>query len=608
MEIKRIAGLLFRVTAEFVAAVSPLVFWQSFFDPFGPAQLSIIRIFVPFLCVLYFIKVYAEKKPAFYFNPALPAMAAYVAANFLSVFGTFNKGIGFKFAYEIMLYVIVSYIIVSGSARHERHKIAAIMMTTGTLMSLYGIIQRFGVDPFSWNTDFSGRPMGTIGNPDFFAGHLLIPIFLLAGYTLKPGRFRLLALAGLAVNILCLFYTKVLGAYLGFITGTAVFTAIAAFTNRETILANRKKVLKILVAAVLVSAAVLPFVYGKASDFIKSKKRSMVHRLLMWEASLLMVKDAPILGMGAGNYRLYYPKYQAKLLNDPANKEYDYVVTWMPHQNYLLIAAETGLTGLGLFLAALVVFFAAAAKRLLKAGACTYYMTGAVSAVSALLGASFFNTFYNVPATTLYFFILLFSVSQPVAARALLTGRNAAAAGAIVSSLFFLYSANGDARTLVSNYLLKKAVNTAKTGNHGSAIGIYERIIGLKPVELCPQMDVAHFYYAAESLRESGNNVKAAEYYKKDLEINPFCPEVNNMLGAVLGQSGDINSAVEKLKMAVYLAPHYEAAYINLATAFISKGEYRNARLIIEKYIEINGSNDRFASMLETVRRIEEAK
>ena len=31
----------------FITALIPVVFWQPFFDPFGPAQLMVLRVFVP---------------------------------------------------------------------------------------------------------------------------------------------------------------------------------------------------------------------------------------------------------------------------------------------------------------------------------------------------------------------------------------------------------------------------------------------------------------------------------------------------------------------------------------------------------------------------------
>jgi tetratricopeptide (TPR) repeat protein len=161
---------------------------------------------------------------------------------------------------------------------------------------------------------------------------------------------------------------------------------------------------------------------------------------------------------------------------------------------------------------------------------------------------------------------------------------------------------------MAGNIMLKKAIKAAKDNNHAVAIGYYERIIALNPVELCPQTDVAQYYYAAESYRETGNLQKALIYYKKDLDLNPYCPEVNNMLGALSGQLGDLDNSVKYLEKSVFVAPHYDAAYVNLATAYMAKKDYKNARRVLEKYINENAPDARFTGMLTAVGVAEKGK
>ena len=124
----------------------------------------------------------------------------------------------------------------------------------------------------------------------------------------------------------------------------------------------------------------------------------------------------------------------------------------------------------------------------------------------------------------------------------------------------------------------------------------------INPVELCPQTVVAQFYYAAENYREMGMLEKAEGHYRKDLELNPYGPEVNNMLGALLGQTGRIEESIEYLKKTIFIAPQYEAAYTNLATAYASKGDFESAARVLEKFIVINGPKPEIGAMLEAVR------
>jgi O-antigen ligase/Tfp pilus assembly protein PilF len=603
---KRQLDLFIKLTVNLIVFSAPVVFWQTAMDPFGPAQLMVVRVFIPFLFLLYAIKSCAEGKLVLKKSPLLLPLSLYLAVSILSVFFSMNKQISLKYLFETALFIYGGYLIYTVSEKKDFTRLFVLVMLSHTLMSLYGIMQHFGSDPFSWNTNFTGRPMGTIGNPDFFAGQLLISIFLLAAYFAVNARYRALAGIGLFFNLLCLLYTKVLGAYIGFAAGLAAFVVLYLMFKKEIFKGKGKPVLALLAVIIVVSAIASPFVYKKAASFLNEKKRSMVHRMLMWESSLLMIKESPFLGKGIGNYRLYYPLYQGRLLNSPENRAYDYVVTWMPHQNYLLIAAETGLLGLGFFLLAVLVFYFICYDIFIRKKQLEPAPFGIFAAVTAILAASFFNTFYNITATAFYFFLLLFiQHNYAQEAREIVIDKQKTGAIAAAAALMLLLFIVADGRTITSNILLKKAVKEAKDRNFAAAIAYYDRIISMKPVELCPQTDVAQYYYAAEAYRETGNLKMAREYYEEDLKINPYCPEVNNMLGAVTGQLGDLEKSVKHLELAVFVAPHYDAAYMNLATAYVAKRDYKNARRVLEKYVAENGTDDRFTGMLKAVEREE---
>ena len=172
---------------------------------------------------------------------------------------------------------------------------------------------------------------------------------------------------------------------------------------------------------------------------------------------------------------------------------------------------------------------------------------------------------------------------------------------AVIMGLYFVISSG---KLITSNVYLKRANKFSKLKQYSKSINYYNRIFSIAPVELCPQTDVAQFYYAAEAYREAGDIKTANSLYKKDLALNPYCPEVNNMLGATSGQLGDIDSAVKYLETAVFTAPHYKAAYKNLATAYIAKKEYENTIKILEKYMLLNGADDEFSRLITEAKRL----
>ncbi|HPD19123.1 MAG TPA: O-antigen ligase family protein [Candidatus Goldiibacteriota bacterium] len=328
----------------FVFIISLIAFYQPFFDPFGPAQLMVIRIFIPLIVLLCLITNVKNRQIALKTNPLLIPFAIYILISLISVLFAFNKEISFKYFIELLLLILGSYFIYSLTDKKFIEKLIVVILIVHTLISCYGIFQHFDMDFFKWNTNFSGRPMGTIGNPDFFAGQLLFPLFLLLSFIFFGRKNRILIVAAFLTSFLAFFYTKVAGAAIGFFCGIAVFFVIFIFLKFDFI----KKIFKnkivffiVIFSIIFVSVLFFKPCYNKINNVFIEKQRSIAHRFLMWKASLLIVRESPVFGKGIGNYRIYYPYYQAKLLNNPENKKYDYVVTWMPHQNYLLIASET---------------------------------------------------------------------------------------------------------------------------------------------------------------------------------------------------------------------------------------------------------------------------
>ncbi|WP_375559311.1 O-antigen ligase family protein [Bernardetia sp. OM2101] len=73
---------------------------------------------------------------------------------------------------------------------------------------------------------------------------------------------------------------------------------------------------------------------------------SQAERLLMWEKTLSMIKENPILGVGFQNWKYQIPKYSLEGLRSEKNE----VNAQRPHNDYLWIAAESGLLTLLLYL------------------------------------------------------------------------------------------------------------------------------------------------------------------------------------------------------------------------------------------------------------------
>lgn len=71
-----------------------------------------------------------------------------------------------------------------------------------------------------------------------------------------------------------------------------------------------------------------------------------IHRLRIWSSTLDMIKDHPLTGVGAGNWKLHSAQY-----NHGRFQAQDQLNWGQPHNDYLWVCAEKGIGGLLLFLA-----------------------------------------------------------------------------------------------------------------------------------------------------------------------------------------------------------------------------------------------------------------
>jgi heptosyltransferase-3 len=190
---------------------------------------------------------------------------------------------------------------------------------------------------------FSGeKASGLFGSHMSLAGllQLMLPMLLAAAVVGGPAAFRRRAFCGLVFvfSLAALFYNRTFG------TWAAVLFTLALFF----FLRCRKA--KAAFFSFLAIAAVAGGLYFFASaararlDAIADlRDLSMLERFYLWESAANMAKDHPLLGVGPGNFKRFYATgYILPEAREP------YLVH--AHNDFLQMAAETGIAGLAAFL------------------------------------------------------------------------------------------------------------------------------------------------------------------------------------------------------------------------------------------------------------------
>ena len=203
------------------------------------------------------------------------------------------------------------------------------------------------------------RAAGPVSDPNFYGQILLMTLPIAAA--LAASRRRIL-FAGIAVVI----FAGVLVTYSrGAMLSIVAMLVLVPFVVRV----RRHVVWKAALAAVLLTAVTPATVirrFHTVTDVVTSEKggqpeesrdASVDKRKLLLAVGLRMFDDAPLFGVGAGNFGRHYAHYanevgsSAPQYDDPGDRQY-------PHSLYVELAAENGLAGLVSFAIAMAIALA----------------------------------------------------------------------------------------------------------------------------------------------------------------------------------------------------------------------------------------------------------
>lgn len=263
-------------------------------------------------------------------------------------------------------------IVALGSSVRRLLAAAATLVASATFLSLLGVYQTITGTYNRWFAGFARvknaqiygdvfqpRIAGPLGDPNFFAQILLIavPVALFLGWESR-GKARLAAFACTAVIVAATLLTYSRGGMLA-LGVILVLALIAHRVNRRRMIAGALALIALLFVLppsftrrFITIELILP-----GGERSMQRDSSFEKRKLLTATAWVTFKDHPFLGVGAGNYTVWFDHYservssEARGYDDPGEVHY-------PHNLYLEIGAESGLLGLAVFAAIVFVTFA----------------------------------------------------------------------------------------------------------------------------------------------------------------------------------------------------------------------------------------------------------
>ncbi len=302
-------------------------------------------------------------------------------------------------------------------------------------------------------------------------------------------------------------------------------------------------------------------------------------RLQMWEATYRLFQDNLIIGVGGGNWKIliypYYSEYLPSIFKHWRN----------PHNDFILIAAEKGVSGLLAFISMFATLIFYSVRLTIKSKAKKDILLSAFM-MFGLLGFLIIS-FFSFPAERMnhLIFIALISAiliskySKPIVIK---KSKDTNGFKFAFIPLFILLS--------VSVYFGIICLN-AET-QMAKAFVLKDRK-EWKQMEY--YVDKANSYFAPFEPNHSNPVVlykglakfkqkqfeTSLVYFKEALKKHPNSVSVLNNLGSAYGQLNIIDSSMVYQKRSLEIFPHYERGLTNLSKSYYLKKNFEKAYQII---------------------------
>jgi putative inorganic carbon (HCO3(-)) transporter len=647
------------ITFLLLLVVTPLAVSRITFDQFDMIKMPLLRVLTFIALGFWMLKVFKAPKAKIRWSwldlGIVMLLIIMLLATIFSIHlptalhGKYKRYEGLlSFINYAILYFLALQLIYN---EQRTKKLAQVFALTGALVSFYGLLQYFGLDPLKWATlPFEERrSFSTFGNPDLLGGYLTLalPIALSTFYASENRRETLLFGASSFLIVVCLLTTFTRGAWVGGFAGALAFLIL----NIGGIIKNPKRLAAVIGSflAIFIILSVYSATAGNNVLNLLARLKSTVNisqgsaaaRLEIWKAGLKAIRDRPILGSGPDTFRLISEKYETlKYVKLNSGR----TVADNAHNYLIQLGVGGGVSAAVVFVLLFFLFSRVAVQGLGKSKGGDRLILGGLFA-SAI--AYFIHLLFGVSVTgsTALFWIIVGVVVSRIGTVKILEFDKKETFGLVnlVSTLIVLLIAFISAYYAVTMYIadyytacaaqnvtrgqvykgiknLKQATSLYKNGRYYDTLGnllqkiavrnrdvemlkeaikVYETAKRLHPLE------ADHRIFLASALLQVKDREKL-ERAKSELEevlkeIRPLSVPAHFLMGTACELTGEHKKAVSMLKWSIEINPNQYYAHFMLGKSYESLGLLEKAKQHYDKAYSLEPS---FAEAVSASKRI----
>ncbi len=461
--------------------------------------------------------------------------------------------------------------------RPDMDRLFAIWLFTFACVGGYALAQRLGYDPIEefrrWHSQI--RVFSTFGNPSFLGTHtaFLLPLWIGLAVSSSSRTGRQIWGACAAMTALILYWTFSRGAWLGAAAGTAAVLICASSWQevRGTIAKLPKAVIILAFTLVLaVFVAVIP----------REHLTRRTDRLMLWQGTLSMIKMKPLTGWGLGAFPAEYPSFAPPAFAERMRA--DNTFAEHPHCEYLHVAVESGIAGLGLFIWLLTCIIKQAAQWGRAGDRRAVAVLGALVAVLTHIAV---DRNFRLASTAAPFWLLAgvlcsrpreqsapLSIHPDSRTRSAddLSSSHIPALATIASLTLGLALAVWTLRPLHASYRVAAEEDFLEIAAELSSAQLEAQ----RPSR---RHDPAFHMDLGNAYAKEGNFPKAVSAFQEALRLDPEMTAAANNLGNSQFMMSQFDKAIEAYRRVLALNPRHQDARFNMAFAYFHQRKIKEA-------------------------------
>lgn len=187
---------------------------------------------------------------------------------------------------------------------------------------------------------------GPFNHKNLFSSFLLLLLATICFQSINQKKSFIFTILAIVIFLISIVFLQSKAVILSIVLGCGLLFIpwVIGFSKK-----HKRKLLALFSLMTILVIALVIYKFENIKEIVFTG--SLEERYYVWQNTLEMIKEHPVLGVGGGNFQIYFPKYGLEEFTY-LNKEIalGYETFQRPHNDFLWIFSETGLIGILIYL------------------------------------------------------------------------------------------------------------------------------------------------------------------------------------------------------------------------------------------------------------------